>query len=175
MQNSNQTIWNWVIMQRENTKLKILLIGRAIVVVSVHSLSKLTPANLLLIAKQYLMSIFIIFREHKFLRNIFSCEELTTTDSLKDPKTYHQTFVKFLKIVIVLKNALNTHEKFSDCFNENLLNFSHYNCVGCSDFNELKETIGSVKVKNNLGFKISKFTLQIYAVFDQKLMEFCPG
>ena len=161
-------------MQRENTKLKILLIGRAIVV-SVHSLSKLTPRNLLLIAKQYLMSIFIIFKEYKFLRNIFSCEELTTTDSLKNPKTYHQTFVKFSKIVIILKNALGTHERFSDCFNENLLNFCHYNCTGCSDFNELKETIGSVKVKNNLGFKISKFTLQIYAFFYQKLMEFCSG
>ena len=32
---------------------------------------------------------FIIFREYKFLRKIFSNVELTTTDSLKDLKTYH--------------------------------------------------------------------------------------
>ena len=37
----------------------------------------------------------IIFKEHKILRNIYSSEELATTDSLRDLKTYHQTFVKF--------------------------------------------------------------------------------
>ena len=38
---------------------------------------------------------FIIFKEHKFLRNIFSSEELAMTSSLK---THHQTFDKFLKL-----------------------------------------------------------------------------
>ena len=84
------------------------------------------------------------------------------TDSLKDLKTYHQTFVKFLKMAVILQNALNTREEFSDSFNENLLNFCRDNCAACSDFDELKETTGSVKVKNNPGFKISKITLQIY-------------
>lgn len=32
---------------------------------------------------------FIIFKEHRFLRNIFSSEELALTDRLKDLKTYH--------------------------------------------------------------------------------------
>ena len=45
------------------------------------------------------------------------------TDSLKDLKTYHQTFVKFLKMAVILQNALNTREEFSDSFIENLLNF----------------------------------------------------
>ena len=53
---------------------------------------------------------FIIFKEHKFLRKILLSKELTTNDSLKDLKTYHQTFAKFLKIVIILQNALNIHE-----------------------------------------------------------------
>ena len=81
---------------------------------------------------------FIIFREHKFLRNIFSSKEPVTTDSLKDLKTYHQAFVKFLKIVIIFQNALNIHEKFSNCFDEDFLNFCRDNCADCSDFNELK-------------------------------------
>ena len=101
---------------------------------------------------------FIIFEEHKFLRNTFLNKELTATDSLKDLKTYHQTFVEFLKIVIVLQNALNAHEEFSNCFDENLLNFCRNNCADYSEFDEIKETVGSVKVKNNPGFKISKFT-----------------
>ena len=97
---------------------------------------------------------FISFKKHKFLRNIFSNEELATTDSIKDLKTYNQTFVKFFKTVIILQNALSTHEEFSNCFNEDLLNFCRGNCADCFDFNELKETIGSVKVKNNLGIKM---------------------
>ena len=104
---------------------------------------------------------FIIFKEHKFLRNVFPSEELTTTNSLKDLKSYHQTFVNILKIVIILHNELNTHEEFNDCIDEDLHNFCRDNCIDCSDFDELKETIGSVEVKNNLQFKISKFTLQI--------------
>ena len=87
------------------------------------------------------------------MRNIFSSEELATTNSLKDLKTYHQTFVKFLKIVIILQNALIMHKDFSNCFDEDLINFSRDNCAGCSDFDELKETIESVEVKNNPGFK----------------------
>ena len=118
---------------------------------------------------------FIIFREHKFLRNIFLSKELAITDNLKDLKTYNQTRVKFLKIITILQNVLNTYEVFSDCFNEDLLKFCCDNCADCSDFNELKETIWSVKVKNNLGFKISKFTLEIHAYVCQKLMDFPSG
>ena len=57
----------------------------------------------------------------------------------------------------------STREEFSESFIENLLNFCRDNCAACSDFDDLKEITGSVKVKNNPGFKISKFTLQIYA------------
>ena len=77
---------------------------------------------------------FIIFKEHKFFRNIFLSEELATIDSLEDLKTYHQTFVKFSKIVIFLQNALNTHEEFGDCFDKDFFNFCCNNCVDCSDF-----------------------------------------
>ena len=72
---------------------------------------------------------FIIFKEHKFLRNIFLSEELATTDSLKDLKTYYQAFVKFLKVAIFLQNVLNMHEEFGDCFDEDLLNFYHNDCA----------------------------------------------
>ena len=65
---------------------------------------------------------FIIFKKDKFLRNIFSSEELATTDG-------HQAFVKFLKIVIILQNALNTHEDFINCFDEDFLNFCSDNCA----------------------------------------------
>ena len=43
---------------------------------------------------------FIIFKEYKFLRNIFSSEELANTDSMKDVKTVHENFVRFSNIVV---------------------------------------------------------------------------
>ena len=72
-------------------------------------------------------------------------------------------------------NALNTHEEFGYYFNEDFLNFYCNNGADCSDFEELKETTGSVEEKNNPGFKISKFTLQIYTFVDQRLMDFPSG
>ena len=85
---------------------------------------------------------FIIFKEHMFLRYIFLSKEVATTDSLKDLKTYHYTFVEFLKIVIFLQNVFIMHQEFSNCFDEDLLNFYCNNCTDCSDFEGLKETIG---------------------------------
>ena len=65
----------------------------------------------------------IIFKEHKFLANVFSNEELTKTDSMKDVKTYHQNFARFLKIVVFLQNAFNTCNEFEERFKNDLLDF----------------------------------------------------
>ena len=40
----------------------------------------------------------VIFKELKFLRNIFSERELSLTDSLKNMEQYHKCFGKFLRI-----------------------------------------------------------------------------
>ena len=120
-----------------------------------------------------LYSDFIIFKEHKFLRNIFSIDELAKTNSLKDLNTFHEKFVSFLKIVVLLQNALNTNEDLDDCFNDNLLDFCRNCCADCSDFNEIKDLINDVKIKNNRnGSKIPKFALQTYAFVYQRLMDF---
>ena len=65
---------------------------------------------------------FTIFKEHKFLRTIFSNEELAKTDSMKHVKTYHKNFVRFLKIVVFFfKKAFNTCNEFYECFDDGLL------------------------------------------------------
>ena len=61
-----------------------------------------------------------IFKEHKFLRNAFSIEELTKTDSMKDVK-HHRNCVRFLKIVVFLQNAFNTCDEFNECFNDDFV------------------------------------------------------
>ena len=76
---------------------------------------------------------FIIFKEHKFLKNIFSSEELAKTDSMKDVKTCHKNFVRFLRIIFFLQNAFNTCDEFDECFNDDLLDFCKNHCADCSD------------------------------------------
>ena len=51
---------------------------------------------------------FVIFKEHKFLRNIFSEQELPLAKSLKDIEQYHKKFQKFLKIAVYLQSSLDT-------------------------------------------------------------------
>ena len=88
---------------------------------------------------------FTIFKEYTFLRIIFSKEELAKTDSMKDVKTY-KNFVRSLKIVVFSQNAFNTCDEFDESFNDDLLDFYKNHCADCSDFNELKEIIGNIKI-----------------------------
>ena len=115
---------------------------------------------------------FIIFKEHKFLRNIFSNEELLKTDVLKDLKTFHEKFVRFLRIAVFLQNGFKINKEFHECFDDDLINFCRNNCTDCSDFGEIKELISDVKIKNKSNTKISKFMLQTYAFVYQRLIDF---
>ena len=54
---------------------------------------------------------------------------------------------------------------------EVLLNFYRNNYRDYSDFKKVQETIGSVEIKNNPGFKMSQFTLEIYEFVYQSLMD----
>ena len=104
---------------------------------------------------------FIIFKEHKFLRNIFSSDELSKTNNLKDFKTFHEKFVGFLKIVVFLQSVFHTSEDLDDCFYDDLLDFCKNCCADSFDFNGIKDLITNVKIKNKRnGSKIPKFTLQ---------------
>ena len=98
---------------------------------------------------------FVICKEHKFLRNIFSEEELATTSALKDLSTYHEKFTKFLHISIYLQNSVDTIQEFCDCPHEELLNFCLEFCSGCVDFIEIKLRISNVDMKNSPRSKVS--------------------
>ena len=118
---------------------------------------------------------FITFKDHKFLRNIFSNEELSKTDALKDLKTFHEKFVRFLRITVSLQNAFKINEKFDECFDDGLLDFCRNNCADCPDFGEIKELISDVKIKNKSNTKISKFTVQTNAFVYRRLIDFPQG
>ena len=50
---------------------------------------------------------FIIAKEHKFLRNIFSKEHLEMSVAIKNIESFHEHFCKFLKIVVFAQDCIN--------------------------------------------------------------------
>ena len=63
---------------------------------------------------------FVIAKEHKFLRNTFSEDELSSSDALKNIRSYHENVSQFLKIVVYLQQNLNSVQEFADCVYDNL-------------------------------------------------------
>ena len=118
---------------------------------------------------------FVIFKEHKLLRNIFSEEELSKRTALKKIHTYHKNFSRSSKVAIYLQNNLNTIQEFSDCLYDELIKFCNEFYKDCVDFMEIKERISAVQIKNKQGSKISKFSLQLYAFVYQRIMDFPRG
>ena len=59
---------------------------------------------------------FIIKKEHKFLRNIFSEKELVSSVAIKHFQSFHENFSRFLQVVIYLQNSINSIKDFSECF-----------------------------------------------------------
>ena len=90
---------------------------------------------------------FIILKEHKFLRNIFS-EDLLKTKVLRNIEQYHLAFQKLLTISIYLEDSLHTLTEFHECCNDKLIKLCVGKCEDCDDFNEMKEVIKDITIKN---------------------------
>ena len=56
---------------------------------------------------------FIIEKEHKFLRNIFSKEEIESSVAIKNIESFHEHFRKFLQIIIFAQECINSMKEFS--------------------------------------------------------------
>ena len=115
---------------------------------------------------------FVIFKEHKFLRNIFSELELSSTDSLKSMEQYHKCFEKFLIVSVYLQNSINTINEFSEYYNDELIDFCNEFCADCSDFAEIKEPVLYVLVKNKQGSKFQNSRFCFMHLFIKDLWTF---
>ena len=91
---------------------------------------------------------YLIFKEHKFLRNIFSERELSSTESQKNIEQYHKFFEKFLRISVYLQSSIITINKCSECYNDKLIYFYNEFYANCSDFAEIKERVLDFLNKN---------------------------
>ena len=76
--------------------------------------------------------------EHKFLRNIFSKEQLASAPQIRTLKEYYKTFQKFIKIGVSLESVLVSHVSFddSDDNDHELKDFLKNNCAGCYNLDE---------------------------------------
>ena len=115
---------------------------------------------------------FVIVKEHKFLRNIFSEDELSSSHALKNISSYHENFSRFLKIFVYLQQSLNSIQEFADCVYVNLIQFCQEFCKDCNDFSELKDRVSDVTIKSKRTTKISKITLKFYTFVYQRIMKF---
>ena len=113
---------------------------------------------------------FIIQKEHKFLRNVLSNEDLQKSESIRSLESYHEKFKKYIKLCIFAEDSLKTLNDFNECFHDELIDFINENFEEIDNFNDLKELISEVKVKSKS--KISKFNMQIYAFFYIEIMKF---
>ena len=73
----------------------------------------------------------VIAKEHKFLRNIFSEDELSTSTALKKIRSFHENFSRFSKIVVYLQQSLNSIQEFADGIYDHLIQF-------CGECNRLQ-------------------------------------
>ena len=99
---------------------------------------------------------FYIRCEHKFLRNIFSNEQLATSPEISTLENYCITYQKSLNICIALQSVLVAHNDITDIdqFNQDRRDFLEIKCSGMI-FEDLRNA--ETECQN----RFSKFRLSI--------------
>ena len=113
---------------------------------------------------------YIIRFEYKFLRNIFSEEQLALAEKIRTLENYYIFFEEFIEICVGLLAFLNSNHR-------NFINDSTENFVE-EEFSdetipEIKNTIQKADIKNAFSQsrgEIYKFNLKIYAFVYDKLL-----
>ena len=118
---------------------------------------------------------FKIRYEHKFLRKIYTKDQINYFSDIKDVQSYYQTFQKFIHISIGLISMLN-HYNINDMVNYEVQEFFQ-DIFGNDSIDDIKNHIMKTEIKNLYQFPISykvvpKFNLKIYAFVYDKLVYF---
>ena len=114
---------------------------------------------------------FIIKKEHMFLRNIFSKEELSKSSSIGTYQAFYKSFIEFLEVVDFLDNNIESSMQFSQCFIHNRYLIAKY-FNEYETFDEIKQKIDNVEIKGCANTKIPKSALKLYAFVYDKVMKF---
>ena len=116
---------------------------------------------------------FIIRFEHKFIRNIYTYEEIKDSHHLETLEKYYEVYQKFVAISIGLLSMLNNYNK-NDEANTEVSEFIEEKYADDS-IDELKNRIMQTEIKNALKSscgKVPKFNFKIYAFVYNLLVHF---
>ena len=97
---------------------------------------------------------FIIRYEHKFLRNIYTKEQVNYSSNIKDLQSYYETFQKFIHISICLISMLN-HYNANDMVNYEVQEFIQDIFNGDS-IDDIKNHIMKTEIKSALSASYKK-------------------
>ena len=111
---------------------------------------------------------FIIRYEHKFLRNIYTTEQIQISDDLKNIETYYEVFKKFIAISTELNSVLSQYTKTDMRHMSPELEEFMQDIFGDDEPQEIKNRIMQTEIKNALSAsykKVPKFNLKITLLF----------
>ena len=135
-------------------------------------LMKLDPTNYLTADCQMTFGDFIIRYEHKFLRSIYTAEQISQSDHIPNLQNYYEVFKEYIQICIGLLAFLNSYDR------HNFINDATEEFVEerfpDKTLREIKNTINKTEIKNALiqsCGSVFKFNLKVYAyVYDELLI-----
>ena len=107
-----------------------------------------------------------------FLRNIFLGEVLEKSQNIKTLKDYYDSFSLFLIICGTIEIVINKGVQLDEVNNEYLIKFLDKKCSDILDFNDLKEEISKMEIRNQKSKSKKTTLLQIYAFIYFRLMDF---
>ena len=119
----------------------------------------------------------LIRYEHKFLRNIYSKEQLSGSPQISTPENYYETHQNFIKICLALQSVLISHVTFDNVEDEYGLRLKEFLQEKCSntDLENVRSEIENMEIKNIIEgapTKLSKFYLKLYAFVYDRLIDF---
>ena len=116
---------------------------------------------------------FIVRFEHKFIKNIYTYEQIKDSHHLETLEKYYEVYQKFVAISIGLLSMFNNYNK-NDEINTEVSTFIEENYADDS-IDELKNRIMQTEIKNALKSsygKVPKFNLKIDAFVYNLLVHF---
>ena len=116
---------------------------------------------------------FVIRYEHKFLRNIYTDEQIRDSHHVKNLQSYYEVFEEYVLICTGLLALLNNFNR-NDFVNVATEKFVGEKFAG-EEISEIKNTINKTEIKNALSAthgNVPKFYLKIYAHVHDELVCF---
>ena len=137
---------------------------------------KMEPTNYLTPDNKMTFGDFVIRYEHKFLRNIYTTEQIQKSDHIENLQCYDEIFQEYILICIGLLALLNSFDR-NDCLNLATEEFVE-NQFARDDISDIKYTINQTVIKNIISMtkgNVSKFNLKVYACVYDELFDFPPN